>query len=162
MSDEKAIVMMGSDKDLDFTQPCLDLLEDFDIDYELIVASAHKTPEKVLDILNRNENEENLVYVTVAGRSNALSGMVDANTQYPVIACPPYSSKFGGADIFSSLRMPSGVSPMVILDPEAAALAVAKIFSLSNPELSEKVSSYQKKIQKKVEESDENIEEKSG
>ena len=161
MSDQKAVVMMGSDKDLEFTQPCLDLLDDFGIDYELIVASAHKTPEKVLGILDEHEGEGNVVYVTVAGRSNALSGMVDANTEYPVIACPPYSSKFGGADVFSSLRMPSGVSPMVILDPEAAALAVAKIFSLSNPELSQKVADYQEEIQEKVEESDKSIEGKA-
>ena len=50
----------------------------------------------------------------------------------PVIACPPYSDRYGGADIFSSLRMPSGVAPAVIVDPEGAALVAAKIFALDD------------------------------
>ena len=60
------------------------------MDYEFRVASAHKTPQKVLEILKEFEAEK-VVYVTVAGRSNALSAFVDANTSKPVIACPPYS-----------------------------------------------------------------------
>ena len=75
------------------------------------------------------------VYITVAGRSNALSGMVDANVAAPVIACPPYSEAFGGADLFSSLRMPSGVAPAVVLDPAGAAQLAAKILAVGDPKL---------------------------
>lgn len=154
MSEEKAIIIVGSKKDLEFVEPTEDLLEEFGVDYELKVASAHKTPKKLLGILDRYEGEERLVYLTVAGRSNALSGFVDANTRFPVIACPPYSDKFGGVDVFSSLRMPSGVGPLVVLDPRNAALATVKILALGSPELGERLSSYKEKLRKKVAESD--------
>lgn len=155
MTDEReVIVIMGSEKDLDFTRPALDLLEDFEVRYDLEVASAHKTPERVLDILEDNEGSGKKVYLTVAGRSNALSGFVDANTNFPVIACPPYSSKYGGADIFSSLRMPSGVGPMVVLDPENAALAALKILSLDDSGLRERLAEYRTKIKDDLREVD--------
>jgi len=62
----------------------------------------------------------------VAGRSNALSGFLDAQVTAPVIACPPASEAFGGMDILSSLRMPRGVAPLVVLEPENAALAACQ------------------------------------
>ncbi|MCB0242200.1 MAG: AIR carboxylase family protein, partial [Anaerolineae bacterium] len=83
------------------------------------------------------------VYITVAGRSNALSGLVDGTVAAPVIACPPYSDRFGGADIFSSLRMPSGIAPAVVLEPSGAALLAAKILSLAEPALRERVAAAQ-------------------
>nr|MDA3837957.1 AIR carboxylase family protein [Candidatus Delongbacteria bacterium] len=70
-----------------------------------------------------------------------------AQTYCPVIACPPYSDSFGGGDIFSSLRMPSGVAPLVILDPKNAALAAAKILGLNDKAIQEKVKEFQKKNQ---------------
>ena len=71
--------------------------------------------------------------------SNALSGFTDAQTYCPVIACPPYSDKFGGADLYSSIRMPSGVAPMTVLSPENTALAAAKILGISNHEIQNKL-----------------------
>ena len=73
------------------------------------------------------------VYITVAGRSNALSGFTDGAVSAPVIACPPPSEAFGGADIYSSLRMPSGIAPAVVLEPANAALLAAKILGLGDP-----------------------------
>lgn len=104
----------------------------------LRVASAHKTPLKCYELIKEYE-KENVVFITVAGRSNALSGFTDAQTFCPVIARPPYSDKFAGVDIFSSLRMPSGVCPMVVLEPEQAALAAAKILALSDEGLQQKI-----------------------
>lgn len=154
----KVIILMGSKSDLEFVNKITKTLKDFEIHYELRIASAHKTPEKVLEILQEHERRsENLVYITVAGRSNALSGMVDANTRYPVIACPPYSEKFSGVDVFSSLRMPSGVAPLVVLEPESAALAAVKILSLKDSELGERVSEYQKKMKDRLEREDEEL-----
>lgn len=155
MSGEKVVIIMGSRKDLDFIEPALEMLKDFDVDYNVRVASGHKTPNKLLDILDQPEGGESIVYITVAGRSNALSGVVDANTNYPVIACPPYSSKFGGADIFSSLRMPSGVCPMVVLDPENAVLSALKILGLVESDISEKISSHKEELREKINRSDE-------
>jgi 5-(carboxyamino)imidazole ribonucleotide mutase len=122
----------------------------------LRVASAHKVPLKVLEIINEND-KENVVFITVAGRSNALSGFVDASTEKPVIACPPYNDRFAGADIFSSLRMPSGVAPMVILDPENAALAVLKILALGDERLRERIRAYQDGKRREIEAADKEV-----
>lgn len=153
MKKEKAIILMGSKSDLDFGKQIGDFLENFKISYEMRVASAHKTPEKVLSII-KNYEKEKVVYITVAGRSNALSGFVDANSTKPVIACPPYSEKFSGVDIFSSLRMPSGVGSLLLMEPESAAIATAKIFGLENEEIAKKVYEYQEKKKKEIEEAD--------
>jgi len=148
----KVVILFGSKADVDFAEPLRRTLKEFGIDFDQRIASAHKTPEKVLKILGEYEKgKDELVYITIAGRSNALSGVVDANTKYPVIACPPYSEKFAGIDIYSSLRMPSGVAPLVILEPEAAALAAAKILALGDEELLKKISEYRSHIKKKVE-----------
>jgi 5-(carboxyamino)imidazole ribonucleotide mutase len=105
----------------------------------------------VLDLLAQSEaGEEHLVYITVAGRSNALGGMVDASVSAPVITCPPVSPAFGGADIYSSLRMPTGVAPLVVLEPTAAALAAAKILSLGNHALRQRVIAYQAALTQQI------------
>jgi 5-(carboxyamino)imidazole ribonucleotide mutase len=150
----KVVVLMGSDRDFEFCREIAKHLKTLKLDYEFRVASAHKTPEKVLEILKEHE-EDRVVYVTVAGRSNALSAFVDANTTKPVIACPPYSEKFGGADIFSSLRVPSGVGSLLTLEPEGAAIAAAKIFALEDQDLAKRVRQHQLANQKKIEEADE-------
>ena len=115
------------------------------------IGSAHKTAEHVLAILREYEADARpKVYVTVAGRSNALSGFVDGAVSAPVIACPPASEAFGGADVFSSLRMPSGIAPAVVLDPANAALLAAKIFGLGNVEVREQVKVSQRRAAEKI------------
>ncbi len=158
---EEVIFILGSKKDQGFIKPAAEFLDEFDINYQMRIASAHKTPEKVLDIIEEYEDGEIRVYITVAGRSNALSGFVDANTNFPVIACPPYSDKFSGADIFSSLRMPSGVGPLVVIDPENAAMAALKILACKNPSLAERVESYRERLRERIEDSDEILRERS-
>ena len=146
----KAIVIMGSERDLEFCSEIAKHLKLLGVEYEFRVASAHKTPEKVLEILKEFEDAK-VIYITVAGRSNALSAFVDANTSKPVIACPPYSEKFGGADIFSSLRVPSGIGSLVTVEPEGAAIAAAKILALADKELEKRVVSYQSAKKKAIE-----------
>jgi 5-(carboxyamino)imidazole ribonucleotide mutase len=152
----KAVILMGSERDLEFCREVAKHLKMLGVDYEFRVASAHKTPEKVLAILKDFE-KENVVYVTVAGRSNALSAFVDANTSKPVIACPPYSEKYGGADVLSSLRVPSGIGSVVTIEPEGAAIAVAKIFALNDKELERHVKDYQSSKKKEIEKANETV-----
>jgi 5-(carboxyamino)imidazole ribonucleotide mutase len=146
----KAVIIMGSEKDLDFCKDIAKHLRALAVPYEFRVASAHKTPQQVLEILAEFE-EEKVVYITVAGRSNALSGFVDANTSKPVIACPPYSEKYGGADVYSSLRVPSGVGCVVTIEPEAAAIAAAKIFGVEDKDAQKRVIAYQVEKRKEIE-----------
>jgi 5-(carboxyamino)imidazole ribonucleotide mutase len=141
---------------LEFCREIAKHLKVFGVDYEFRVASAHKTPEKVLAILKEFEKEK-VVYVTVAGRSNALSAFVDANTSKPVIACPPYSEKFGGTDVFSSLRVPSGIGSVVTIEPEGSAIAAAKILALSDEELEKRVKDYQLGKKKEIEKANETV-----
>jgi len=152
----KAVIIMGSERDLDFCRDIAKHLKPFGVEYVFRVASAHKTPQKVLEILKEFEAEK-IVYITVAGRSNALSAFIDASTSKPVIACPPYSDKYGGADVYSSLRVPSGIGCMVAIEPEAAAIATAKIFATENKELEKTIRDYQLAKRKEIEKADETI-----
>ena len=152
----KAVILMGSERDLEFCREITKTLRAFGVAYEFRVASAHKTPQKVLEVLAEFE-AQNVVYITVAGRSNALSAFVDANTSKPVIACPPYSEKFGGADIYSSLRVPSGIGSVVTVEPEGAAIATAKILAVEDKDLEKHVKAYQAEKKKEVEKSNETI-----
>ena len=152
----KALIVMGSERDLDFSREIAKYLKLLGVSYEFRVASAHKTPEKVIEIIKEFENEK-IVYVTVAGRSNALSAFIDGSTSKPVIACPPYSEKFGGADILSSLRVPSGIGSVVTIEPEGAAIATAKILGLQDKELEINVMAYQDSKKKELDKANESV-----
>ncbi|MAS34039.1 MAG: 5-(carboxyamino)imidazole ribonucleotide mutase [Anaerolineaceae bacterium] len=138
------VILMGSKSDMSHAQAIADALAELGVAADLRIGSAHKTPAHVMDILNRYEADPRpKVYITIAGRSNALSGFVDAQVSAPVIACPPSSSSFGGADIYSSLRMPGGVAPAVVLEPTGAALLAAKILALGDEEILKRVQALQ-------------------
>jgi 5-(carboxyamino)imidazole ribonucleotide mutase len=149
----KVAILMGSDRDLEFCREIGKYLQRLKVDYQFRVCSAHKTPEKVLKTLKEYE-DQHVVYVTVAGRSNALSAFVDANTTKPVIACPPYSEKYGGADILSSLRIPSGVASLVTIEPEGAAVAAAKILAFEDRQLEKTIGEYQNAKKREIEQAD--------
>jgi 5-(carboxyamino)imidazole ribonucleotide mutase len=151
-----AVIIMGSERDLDFSREISKFLKLLGVNYEFRVASAHKTPEKVLAIIKEFEKEK-AVYITIAGRSNALSAFIDGNTSKPVIACPPYSEKFGGADIYSSLRVPSGIGSVVTIEPEGAAIAAAKILGLKDSEIEVNVKRYQEGKKKELEKANEQV-----
>jgi 5-(carboxyamino)imidazole ribonucleotide mutase len=152
----KVIIIMGSERDLDFSREIAKYLKLLAVSYEFRVASAHKTPEKVLEIIKEYEKEK-IIYITVAGRSNALSAFIDGNTTKPVIACPPYSEKFGGADILSSLRVPSGIGSVVTIESDGAAIAAAKIFALEDAQLASNVKAYQEGKRKELDKANESV-----
>ena len=128
----KAIIIMGSQSDMTFAQKIIDALENLDIENEVNVASAHKNPLKVLEVIDSNKSEKGIVYITIAGRSNALSGFVAANSDKPVIACPPFKDKLDMlVNIQSTLQMPSKAPVLTILDPKNCALAVKRILKIN-------------------------------
>ena len=155
----RVVIIMGSKSDLKWSEEIAAALKKLGVESTFRIASAHKVPLKCHEIIKKSE-DDNVVFITVAGRSNALSGFTDAQTHCPVIACPPYSEKFGGADIWSSLRMPSAVAPMVVLEPENAALAAAKILGLQDKAIREKVKQYQAKSREAIEKDDLSIQKK--
>lgn len=152
------VILMGSKADLEHCTKISEACRQFGLDTILRIASAHKTAEHALKILREYESDPRpKVYITVAGRSNALSGFTDGAVSAPVIACPPVSESFGGADIFSSLRMPSGIAPAVVLEPVNAALLAAKIFGLMDESVREQVKASQKRAADKVIEDDASV-----
>lgn len=145
------VILMGSKSDLGQAEKIAEAARPFDMDVEMRVGSAHKTAGHVLKMLQVYEADPRpKVYVTIAGRSNALSGFTDGCVSAPVIACPPYSEKFGGADVLSSLHMPSGIAPAVVLEPANAALLAAKIFGISDGNVRKAVKTFQQTNQEKL------------
>lgn len=153
----KVIMIMGSKGDLAHAQAIKKTLQTLEIPAVLRVCSAHKATSRLLEILAEYEATGPLVYIGIAGRSNALSAVIDANTRYPVISCPPYSDRFGGADIFSSLRLPSGIATPTILEPEGAALLAAKILSLSDADLAARLSTFKQRFVAELKQADEEV-----
>mgnify|MGYP001029081086 CR=1 FL=1 len=146
MTQPLVVIIMGSKADLPHCQKIEAAARDFGLDVAMHVGSAHKTPLHTLQLIERYEKDARpRVYITVAGRSNALSGFVDGAVCSPVIACPPPSDAFAGADIYSSLRMPSGITPALVLEPANAALLAAKILALADTQVLEKVNAFQQK-----------------
>jgi len=153
--DQLVVIIMGSKVDLPHAEKIGEGLSRWDIPFELRVASAHKAPRYLLEMVEKYDAlETQIVYIAVAGRSNALGGLLDANTLAPVINCPPYSDRYAGVDVFSSLRMPSGVGCVTVVDPGAAALAAAKTLALGNPELRSGLKSYRNSLVDAIREAD--------
>jgi len=153
----QVVIIMGSKGDLSHAQPIAKTLKALEISYEMRVCSAHKATRRLLEILHGYEQQGPLVYITIAGRSNALSAVVDANTRYPVIACPPYSDRFAGMDLLSSLRLPSGIASPTILEPEGAALLAAKILALADAQLQQRVLNYKERLVAELATADEEV-----
>ncbi len=153
MPEEKIVVLMGSPRDLPFAAKIKDFLnkEKFSVNCVYNVASAHRTAKKLLnDLKEYEESGASIVYITVAGLSDALSGVVAGSTLHPVIACPPDSDKHGGAKVFSSTAMPKGIPVAYVAKPENAALVAVRIFAISNPELKEQLDKLKQKMEKAV------------
>jgi len=147
---------MGSKVDLEFAKKIGAKLESLGIRFVYRIASAHKAPQLVLKIIEEYDSQD-VVYITIAGRSNALSGFVCANSVKPVVACPPLDKQSYMMDIHSSLRMPSNAPAMVIVDPKNAALAAAKIFALNNPGLTKQLANNINQIKQDLEQADKEI-----
>ena len=145
------LILMGSGRDRAHAAAIASVLDGFGIDVVQRIGSAHRTPAHVLEILRRADSDPRpKVFITIAGRSNALSGFADPQVTAPVIACPPPSDSYGGADIYSSLRMPAGVAPAVALEPENAAILAAKILALADPRIAERVAVHQRAAAERV------------
>ena len=125
----KAVLIMGSTSDEPHAKKITDKLDEYGINWEQHAASAHKQPLKVLEILDVNKDGRDIVYITIAGRSNALSGFVAANSEFPTLGCPPFSDKADMlVNIHSTLQMPSNTPVLTVIDPGNCALAVKRIF----------------------------------
>lgn len=158
MGGQRVVVVLGSRSDLPFAERIRDFLGSFGVDCEFRVCSAHRSPRMLLEFLESYEGSgDQIVYITVAGLSDALSGVVAGSTGFPVIACPPDVERFGWSKVFSSLMTPRGVAVLVASNPENAALAAVKILALSNGALREAVRRYRSEVEEEVRRTDEEV-----
>ncbi len=162
-SNQKIVVLVGSLSDMPFAYRFEDFLAEagFPIKCEYRVNSAHKDPEKLLaDLKDYEESRDKIVYITVAGLSDALSSLVAGYTTRPVIACPPDIEKFGFPKIFSSIMTPKGIAVALVPNPENAALSAAKILALSDSSLRKTVQKHKEKVKEGVAKADDKLRDK--
>jgi 5-(carboxyamino)imidazole ribonucleotide mutase len=154
---ERIVVLVGSASDMSFAHRVEDFLHEasFPVRCEYRVSSAHRNAEKLLnDLKSYEKSEYKIVYITMAGLSDALSGVVAGYSRYPVIACPPDIEKHGFSKVFSTMMTPQGVAVSLVSTPENAALAAVKILALSNSSLQDSIYEYVGKMRNAVAEAD--------
>ena len=147
----KVYILMGSKSDLPTAEKVGETLSEFGVEFQYRVASAHRTPAKVMKIVQEVE-KENTVLIGVVGLSNALSGMLAGISTLPIITLPATPE-----DVMASLRMPPGVAHATVLDPKNAALMAVKILALKDEALKKKVREALERYQDKIEKSDEEV-----
>ncbi|XP_052795411.1 multifunctional protein ADE2-like [Mya arenaria] len=129
----RAVVFMGSPTDMAHCEKIRAACKLYGVPCELRVSSAHKGTDETKNILAQYEGEGiPTVFIAVAGRSNGLGPVLSGNAAWPVINCPPISADWGAEDIWSSLRLPSGLGCTTVTSPDGAALAAAQILCLND------------------------------
>lgn len=146
MSD--VLILLGSKSDLPVAEKTTAIFDKFKVKYELCVASAHRTPEKVKTTVEKSKAK---VFIAIAGLAAALPGAVASYTEKPVIGVP-VSGKVNLDSILSIVQMPPGVPVAAVgLDRgENAAILAVEILAVSDKTLAKKLSDYRKEMAKKV------------
>jgi 5-(carboxyamino)imidazole ribonucleotide mutase len=145
----KVFIIMGSKSDLPVAEKATALLKKFNVEYEIAVASAHRTPGRVQNLVETTNAE---VFIAIAGMSAALPGVVAAHTCKPVIGVP-VSGNVNLDALLSVLQMPPGIPVAAVgLDRgDNAALLAIEMLGISDPALSKKMKEYRKEMAEKVE-----------
>ncbi|NSW89598.1 MAG: 5-(carboxyamino)imidazole ribonucleotide mutase [Firmicutes bacterium] len=159
---QKVAVIMGSDSDFPVIKKCIAILKEFGVEYEVMVCSAHRTPDKAAEFAKRAEEQGVSVIIAAAGKAAHLPGVLAAYTPLPVIGIPIKSSTMDGLDsLLSIVQMPSGipVATVAIDGAENAALLALQILSTANKELRAKIREYKGKLAAKVEEKNAELQE---
>ena len=135
-------ILVGSESDLPVLKKCTARLEALEIDYELEVRSAHRTPESVAEYVATARDRGLKVIICAAGMAAHLAGAVAARTNLPVIGIPVAAGTLGGLDaLLATVQMPSGVPVATVAVNGAANAAVlaAQILALSDPDLAQRL-----------------------
>lgn len=150
----KALVVMGSDSDFTVMKECIALLKKFEIEYDCVVCSAHRTPEKSRDMAKNAQKKGYNCIIAAAGKAAHLPGVIAAYTTLPVIGVPIKSDALDGMDALLSIaQMPPGipVATVAINGSTNAAVLAAQILSLKYKPLEEKLKAYKQELADKVE-----------
>lgn len=137
-------IIMGSKSDWNIMQECINVLKKFDCAFEVIISSAHRSPQRTKEYINDAQNRGACVFIAAAGMAAHLAGSVAALTTKPVIGVPLDSSSLGGLDsLLSTAQMPSGIPVATMAIGKSGAINAAylamQILALKNAELSGKL-----------------------
>ena len=150
------LILMGSDSDAPVMQGAVDVLREFEISQEMTVASAHRSPERVMRLVREAPGRGVKVFIVGAGAAAHLAGVVAAHSTLPVIGVPIDSSALKGLDaLLSTVQMPPGVpvATVSIGKPGAtnAGVLAAQILGVGDQAIGKKLDAYKKKLAEKVE-----------
>ena len=156
MSSISVLILMGSDSDAPVMQAAVDVLREFDVPCEMTVASAHRSPERVMRLVAEAPGRGVRLFIVGAGAAAHLGGVVAAHTTLPVIGVPIDSSALKGMDaLLSTVQMPPGVpvATVAIGKPGAtnAGVLAVQMLALADAGLAAKLVEYKKKLEAKVE-----------
>lgn len=149
----KVGILMGSDSDLEVMKGAAEILEQFGIEYEMTIISAHRMPDVFYDYATKAEEKGIKVIIAGAGGAAHLPGMAAAIFQLPVVGVPIYTKSLGGVDsLYSIVQMPQGipVATVAINGGANAGLMAAKILAVSDEELLKKLKEYKQGLKDKV------------
>ena len=146
-------IVMGSDSDLKVMGSAAAMLEELEIDYEMVIISAHREPDVLVDWVRTAEDRGEKVSIAGAGMAAALPGMCAALTALPVIGVPLSGKNLDGMDaVFSIMQMPPGipVATVAIDGAKNAAILAAKILAVGDEKILAKVKEYAKNLEEQV------------
>ena len=157
----KVGIIMGSKSDLPVMQDAINILNEFGIESEVNIVSAHRTPDKMFKYANNAKDNGIKVIIAGAGGAAHLPGMVASITTLPVIGVPVKSrnSIDGWDSVLSILQMPNGVpvATVALNGAKNAGILAAQIIGISDQEISQKLVDYKSKLEKKVIDSEKNL-----
>jgi phosphoribosylaminoimidazole carboxylase PurE protein len=156
------VIFIGSASDLDVVKDALDTLRAFDVPFALEVTSAHRSPDRTVDLVRKSEAEGAEVFIAVAGKAAHLGGVVAAHTTRPVIGVPVESGGLGGLDaLLSTVQMPRGIPVATMGTGKTgaanAALLAVQILSLKNVGLRRKLAEFKARLAAQVEADSEKV-----
>ena len=156
MTNIAVLILMGSDSDAPVMQAAADVLDDFQIPCEMTVASAHRSPDRVLRLVREAPGRGVKVFIVGAGAAAHLAGVVAAHTTSPVIGVPIDSSALKGLDaLLSTVQMPPGVpvATVSVGRPGAtnAGVLAAQILAVGDARIAERLTAYKQSLAEKVE-----------
>ncbi|MBX1886416.1 5-(carboxyamino)imidazole ribonucleotide mutase [Campylobacter peloridis] len=156
-------ILMGSKSDYDIVKEALGILEKFDVKYEILITSAHRSPQRTQDYIKEAENKGAKVFIAAAGMAAHLAGAVAAHTTKPVLGIPMPGSNLASMDsLFSTVQMPSGIPVATVAIGKAGAINAAylavQILAIDDENLAHKLKEDRKKQQEKLKKDSSEIE----
>lgn len=149
----RVAIIMGSDSDLPVMQAAADILDDLQIEYELTIVSAHRTPDRMVEFARNAANRGIGVIIAGAGGAAHLPGMVASMTTLPVVGVPISATKLQGEDaLLSIVQMPAGipVATVAIDNATNAGLLAARMLGIGDDSIRERVSAYAESLTERV------------